>query len=332
MGTVADPMTAPSSPGGRVAGEPGRAPGDPEIIALLDKVAKICEVVPWGARITCPKREEDELRSWYFTGKKKLPETLDTFTMYIVEHDEKGQAVAVDALRRIVNNLDPKDFDLSGDFKHDIEPAVWHHFYTDIQIIENPRLFIALDSSLAVLAALARQEPMLFRMLALHPALRLRAIPHLMRFSRLRSFDSVKKLAAEAIAAGDLPLTKACLSSASRMHAITPEEQKVLCPWAQELFGLAPGHLWTSVAGVFRSCPVEVLTPMVEHLEKEWLPENAVAGEVAVIGDLMHAHCRTEPGTKPAPVCDRMKKLVSRIKDSPKTRPEVRKVCEGILK
>jgi len=337
MGTapIVAPAPPPADPNVTVAQktgqEPLRDPGNPALIALLDKVAKVCDVQPWGARITCPNREEDGIRNWFFVQKKSLNETLDTFTMYIVMHDEKGQAVAVDALRRIVNNLDPKDFDLVGDLQHAIEPAIWHHFYTDIQKIQNPRLFIALDSALAVLAALAKQEQMLFNLLERHPAVRLRAIPHLLRFARLRPFESFKKLTDEAVTAGDLPLTKACLSAVARIPAVTPAEQKVLCPWVAEIFAQAPEHLWTSVATVFKSCPADLLEPLVSHLEREWTPQKAVASEVAVVGDLMRAHCTKEPEAKPAPICERLKQTVAKIKDSPKTLPEVRKVCEGVL-
>ncbi|PKN44815.1 MAG: hypothetical protein CVU59_10740 [Deltaproteobacteria bacterium HGW-Deltaproteobacteria-17] len=297
----------------------------------MDKVAKICDVQPWGARITCPHREEDELRSWFFTGRKGIAASLDTFSAYLVNHDENKQAVAVDALRRIVNNLDPKSFELAGDAPAVIDPEVWNRYLAAAQKVDNPRLFIAQDSSLAVLAALARQEPMVFRMLEAHPATRLRAIPHQMRFSRLRAFDFVKKLAAAGAAAGDLALTQACLSSVSRMPGMTPEEQKVLCPWAAEVFQMAPAHLWTSVAKIYKTCPLEVLDPLVSHLEKEWLPEVAVAGEVAVVGDLLRARCAPDQVLKPAPVCVRLRKLVADIMNSSKTRPEVRKVCEGIL-
>ncbi|PKN25068.1 MAG: hypothetical protein CVU65_09835 [Deltaproteobacteria bacterium HGW-Deltaproteobacteria-22] len=327
MGAQADAPVMPG-PGTEV---PGYPPGDPEIVALLDKVAKVCDVQPWGARITCPKREEDELRSWFFTGQKGIATALDTFSSYIMSHDEKGQTVAVDALRRIVNNLDPKTFDLAGDSPAIIGIDAWNRYHGAVQKVNNPRLFISQDSSLAILAALARQETAAFRLLEGYPATRLRALPHLMRFSRLRAFEIVKKLASQGAASGDLALTKACLSSASRMPEMTPEEQKVLCPWASELFQAAPAHLWTGVAKIYRNCPIDSLEPLVSHLEKEWLPENALAGEVAVVGDLLLARCAPDQVLKPAPVCVKLRKIVANIMNSPKTRPEVRKVCEGIL-
>jgi len=327
---VADPL--PGSPG------PPTPTGDAEILARLDHVTRTCDVQPWGARVTCPDRGEDLLRSWHFTGKKRFPDTLDTFSSYIATQPEPGKAVAIDALRRIVNNLEPANFPGSEPAPY-ITPEAWRRFLEATRTVENLRLYLAMDSSFAVLAALARQEASFFEELQGRSALRLRSVPYLMRFSRLRGFDGVSRLADEALASGDLPLALACVSSASRLADPTTDEAARICPWAAGLLAKAPQHLWAGIAKVFRFCP-DHLNGLLDHLEKEWLPETAVAGEVAVVGDLMRAQClpAVPPSAKPAPVltsadspCVRLRKMVARIKDSPNTRPEVRGVAEALL-
>lgn len=312
--------------------------GDPEIVGHLDRVAQDCDVQPWGARVTCPKREEDQLRSWFASGKKTLAAIVDTVSGYIAAHDEVGQAVAVDALRRVVNNLDPRDL---KDRPQAVAfgPEQWRRFQEATDRITNARLYIALDSSLAVLSALAGQESAFFTMMAHKPMVRIRALPHLLRFSRLRAFGELRRLMDEAMGDGDLPLVVAGLSSAARMPEPTPEESVVLCAWAEGLFVKSPPHLWTTVARIYRSCP-ERLGPLVTHLEQEWLPGIAVAGEVAVVGDLLKAQCpqasapggpaAPPPAVAPPPECQRLRQLVLRLRDSPETRPEVRRVCEAV--
>ena len=243
------------------------------------------------------------------------------------------------ALRRIVNNLEPRAFPADAQVPH-ITAEAWRRFLEATRTVENRRLYLALDSSFAILAALARQEDSFFEELQGKNALRLRAIPYLMRFSRLRAFDSVTRITDEALASGDLPLTLSCLSSASRLADPSPDEAARICSWAAGLLSKSPQHLWVGVAKVFRFCPDHV-GGLLEYLEKEWLPENAVAGEVAQVGDLIRAHCPTAAGAqsvKPAPAppdagasCPRLRRIVARIKDSPRTRPEVRSVAEAVL-
>jgi hypothetical protein len=320
------------------AAPPPVVAGDPEIVGHLDRVARVCDVQPWGARVTCPNREEDQVRSWFASGKKTLAAAVEAAAGYITARDEVGQAVAVDALRRVVNNLDPRDL---RDRPQAVAfgPEQWRRFREAADRIANPRLYIALDSSLAVLSALAGQETEFFVMMAQKPAVRIRALPHLLRFSRLRAFGELRKVTDEAMGAGDLPLVVAGLSSAARMPEPTPEEAGVLCAWAEGLFIQSPPHLWTTVAKIYRSCP-DRLGPLVTHLEKEWLPGVAVAGEVAVVGDLLKAHCPKAstaagsdppaPAITPSPECPRLRLLVLRLRDSPETRPEVRRVCEAV--
>ena len=291
---------------------------DPELAEHLEQLVEVCQVQPWGARVTCPNRQDEKVREWFLRTGKGIADVLDTFSAFLATRDEPYQTVAVDALRRLVNNLNPREVPR-------LDGQLVLRFLEAAESIPNPRLYMALDSSIAALTSMAHREDWFFERLGSRPEVLVRAVPHVMRFSRLRAFGGVRELAQK----GDLALTRACLTAVSRMLELTPEEQSVICPWVDNIFTDASLHLWVDAGKIYQRCPLSHLEPWVDFLERELNPSALTPAEVATLGDVLTVLCPPRGSER---ACIKLESLIERFRKSPEPRDEVRNVIEAFMK
>ncbi len=294
---------------------------DESLIHRFDSIAAKCQVQAVGAQVECPP-ENRHLLSGFHALASRLPQVLDTFSWYLARRDERGQAVAVHALRIAVNNLRPQE-PLPA-----IGAAQWERFLAAFSGLANTRLALSMDASLAAVAAMAGKEDAVERYLQRDSVLRARVIPVWMRFSRMQAFPHVRTWARRAMADGDGALLRACLESPARMPSWKPGEAASLCAWAREILLAGRLHVWSPVARLYRNCPLDHVRELAQMLSGWDLQFRGQ--DVAELGDLMRVHCR-RPVDAGQDACSLLRATIEKAASHPGLSPEIRRAAQSLL-
>lgn len=309
-GALAPACSKKSKPSGEQA--PATAPvetqGDGSLMGQIQGLAKTCDVEAASSALKCKKGEQRKLVA-EFAKQKTRADAVKTLAEALRDRDPKIQTVAANLLHLGFRSS------LGQDAKQgEVSPEVAKGLISAVQELPKPQASQALPAAVHA-AMLSGQQEALFKMLEARANDKLAPVAYryLMTHGRLGAFDKVKQL----VAGDQLDVALSAAASPNSMRNWTPEEEKQICTWANELLGDSRVGIATRAAALLGQCSgafVDTLLARGEQLLKEGKLSQA---QVTPFREVCSASRRRTTGEEQPKVsdeqCQRNRKFLEKV-------------------
>jgi len=280
---------------------------DEAFMKSLKDIVADCEIGPDNAYISkCKGKINDELIAAYREHKeKKFEDVLDTLAVALTDKDHALQVAALDFINSLASYITDEG-EKAMKFDKD---AAGRYLDAVAKLTPDTKL-----GQIAVatthIAMLTGHDKALFELIEAHKSIRPYVLGQAMRFGRMRVFPKIQEYAKS-----DEPsVAVSALSAPLNMYKTTPEEAKVICPWAEGFLTSAQDHMFLNAGHNLIRCRGEYIDKLLDEGEKRLKEDKFNREYYFVFRDVcfsMMAAAIKEPGVEAQ--CERNYKFLESV-------------------
>jgi len=235
---------------------------DEDLMKSLKAIVADCEFSDGSTYIgKCKGKLAEELVEKVKARKdKKFEDTLDTLAVAVADPDRKLQIVAADFISAFGYSVTDEGENAA---KFNKEAAT--RFLAAVSAVKDEGLANRMAITVTHVAMLSGLDTGLFAMAdAKGKYTQKYIIANAMRFGRMRVFPKIQEYAKNE----DKAIVENALGSALNMYKSTPEELKVICPWAETFLTSDADNLFRQAGYLMIRCKGEYIDKLMTEGEK----------------------------------------------------------------
>jgi hypothetical protein len=299
----ADTEAAASASAAAVA--PAVPGGDPAIVVELQKLAESCEVAVETSAVRCKERELRKYVRDLTKSAKTRTEALSTLAKALLAEDKKLVSVTANILydgyrASFGSNAAPGSVS-----KEDALALI-----EALPKLDRPQALQVVPAAVHA-SMLSEQADALFAAVeqSKHAKLPSVAYRYVMTYGRMQVFPKVQELGKSK----DVDSVLAAIESPRGMQNWTPEEQALVCPWAEGFLTHDRAAVGARAAGLLANCSGEFIDRLLSVGEGLVRDKKITRVQLSAYRDLCSPRRERQPGGGDDAQCERNRKMLSDV-------------------